>query len=195
MVGTNRAQPGIDGERHLDDFVKDRLVAGCAEATAIFGPRNRPQGGIRVKHAAAAWAENVPVQIKQPEPGRLQQACDDAFFVKLRMAGEIDRVDAAERLIRRVRDQLVDRIDHIRVGDLSQRREESLGLAHMREDTTWQGFREGRSLLCHTAPPKPGSGLAAARWSAAPTPGQTSLRQTGWLAVWEKPTAPWLRNP
>jgi hypothetical protein len=40
----------------------------------------------------------------------------------------------------------------------------------MREDTTWQGFREGRSLLCHPAPPKPGSGLAAARWSAAPTP-------------------------
>jgi hypothetical protein len=60
----------------------------------------------------------------------VQQACNDALFVKLRIAREIDRVDTAERMIRRVPDQLVDRIGHFRVSGLSQRGEESLGLAH-----------------------------------------------------------------
>ena len=78
----------------------------------------------------------------------MQQACNNALFVELCSAGEIERVDTAERVIRRVPDQLLDRIHHIRVGDLSQRREERFGLAHTLE------------VGCEKAPEKGGPFLA-----------------------------------
>ena len=64
----------------------------------------------------------------------MQQAGDDALFVELCMAGQIERVDTAERVIRRVQDQLLERFHHIRVSGLSQRRKESFRLAHTLED-------------------------------------------------------------
>ena len=64
MVGSNLAQPRVHRERHFDDFVEDRFVAGCTEGTAIFRPGDGLEGGIRVNHAAAAGAENVPEKIK-----------------------------------------------------------------------------------------------------------------------------------
>ena len=67
-------------------------------------------------------------------------------------AGEIERVDAAERWIRRVLDQPLDRVRHIRLSRLSQRRKESFGLAHTLTDRMRQGVREGQSLLWETAP-------------------------------------------
>ena len=71
----------------------------------------------------------------------------DVLLVKIGTGGEIERVDAAERVIRRLPDQLFDRIRHIRVSGVSQRREESFGLAHAPEDRVRQGCREGRSGL------------------------------------------------
>ena len=64
----------------------------------------------------------------------MQQACNDALFVKVCAAGEIECVYTAERVIRRVPDQLLDRIRHIRVGGLAQCREERFGFAHTPED-------------------------------------------------------------
>ena len=92
------------------------------------------------------------MQIEQPEPRRVQQACNDALFVELCPAGEIERVDAAERGIGRVLDQPLDRIRHIRLSGLSQRRKESFGFTHTLTDRMRQGVREGQSLLWETAP-------------------------------------------
>jgi hypothetical protein len=38
VVGSDPAHPRVHRERHFDDFVEDRLVAGCTEGTAILGP-------------------------------------------------------------------------------------------------------------------------------------------------------------
>ena len=209
MVASDLAHPRVHRERHFDDFVEDRLVAGCTEATAIFRPCDGLEGGIGVKHAAAATAENVPVQIEQPEPRRVQQACNDALFVELCPAGEIERVDAAERGIRRVLDQPLDRVRHIRLSRLSQRRKESFGLAHTLTDRMRRGVREGRSLLWETAPGF--GGHRSVRFSAVSRPTATSAtsdateskprsrpavelagsgRSRWWLAGQPRPAAP-----
>jgi hypothetical protein len=64
MVRRNLAQARVHRKCHFNDFVEDRLVAGCTEGTAIFRPGNCLEGGVRVNHTAAAGAENVPEKIK-----------------------------------------------------------------------------------------------------------------------------------
>ena len=77
----------------------------------------------------------------------MQQAGNDALFLKIRTAGEIERVDAAERVIGRVPHQLLNRIHYISIGGLPQRGEQGFSLAHALKDGMRDRCREEMVLV------------------------------------------------
>jgi len=59
-VAGDAADARIDCERHLDELVQGRRIAGGAERADIFLLDHRLQRGVGVEDAAAAGAEHVP---------------------------------------------------------------------------------------------------------------------------------------
>src|SRR5262249_9237886 len=85
---------------------------------------------MRVEYAAAAGTEHVPAEIEQAEPGGMQEAGNHLLFVEAGPAREFQQVDAVERAILALLDQIPDRIDDAGIGGLPQHRKQSLGFTH-----------------------------------------------------------------
>ena len=129
-MGGDAPDTRADSEGDLDEIVNGRLVAGRAERAIVIVGAQRLQRGMRIEHAATAWAEHVPGEIEHPEPRGVQEARHHLLLIEAGPAREIEQVNAVERAVLAVLDQVLDRIDDARIGGLLQHRKQRLGFAH-----------------------------------------------------------------
>ena len=75
---------------------------------------------MRTEHAAAARAQNIPGEIEQPEPRRMQEGRNDLFLVEPVARRKIQQVDPVEIAILALCDQLRNGLDDRGIGGLLQ---------------------------------------------------------------------------
>src|SRR5262245_61236093 len=76
------AEPWIDGERHLDDFIERGLVVQGAKGAAVFAAVDRLQRTAGLHHAAAGRAQHAPAELEQPEPRRMEETADHLLLAQ-----------------------------------------------------------------------------------------------------------------
>ncbi len=146
VVRRDPADPPVDRKRHLDDLVEGRRVSGCAPGAGIFILVDALQRRGRIEHTPATGAQDVPRQLEDPEPRRVQKGGDHAFLVEPGLRGEIQHVDPAERAIRSIPNQLLDSVGRLGISRLPQNRKQISGFAHrpvlsrMRHSQSWRTF-------------------------------------------------------
>ena len=109
-----------DGEGDFDAVVDGRLIALGAQRAIVVVVTKGFQGVVRSEHAAAAGAQNVPGEIEQAEPRRMQKSGNHLLLVETGLAREVEQIDAVEARSSPFSDQILDRIDDIRIGGLFQ---------------------------------------------------------------------------
>lgn len=135
VVRGDPAHSRIDREGDLDHLVEGGLVAGGTEGAAVFAPVHGLERGTGLQHAATAWAQYVPGEVEESDPGGVQEGGNDAFLAEAGLGGEGQRVDPAELAVPSVLHQPLDRAHGLGIGRLPQDRKQSLSLAHARELT------------------------------------------------------------
>ena len=124
------AHPPAHCERHLDDLVEGRRVAGGTPGAGILVLVYALQGRAGVEHAATARAQHIPGQLENPEPGGVEEGCDRTLFVETPLCGKFQNVNAAECAIRGILNQLLNGIHGVGIGRLAQNRKQIFGFAH-----------------------------------------------------------------
>ena len=141
IVSRDSAHLRADGEGDLHHLVQRRLIAGGAERALVVLLVHVSQGRSRVEHAAAAGTQDIPRQLENANARGVQERGDHSLFVQAALRCEIEDVDAAKFVIRRVPDQCFHGSDRFRVGRLSHDAEQALGarFAHGAKSTSKSG--------------------------------------------------------
>ena len=120
----------MDGEGDLDEFIERRRVVRRAERARVFGAVERFQCGAGFKNAAAAGTQHVPGHVEEAQTRGVNQRADHRLFAKSMAGGEGERIDTAERPVRRGFNRSLKRIGDSRIGRLPQERPERLRFSH-----------------------------------------------------------------
>ena len=114
----NPAHPPVDRERHLDDFVEDRLITGRTPGAMVLPAVHVPQGRAGIEHPGTARAQHIPRELEEAEARGVQKGGDRFLFVEAPLRREIEHVDPAQIAVRRIPHQLFDRTYDAGIGGL-----------------------------------------------------------------------------
>ena len=139
-----RAPQSCYSEGNLDHLVEGRLIAVGAERAIVRLLVHRPELLVDIEHPAAFRTQDVPGQLEQPEPRRMEKGADCCLLVEAALLRKTQDVDTAQIPVFALMDQGLNRSYNLGSGRIAQRVEQCFCVVHaaepMRKLTAAQGW-------------------------------------------------------
>ena len=115
-----------------------------AERTIVRLLVHRPELLVDIEHPAAFRTQDVPGELEQPEPRRMEKGADCFLLIEAALSGKTQDVDTAQIPVFALMDQGLNRSYNLGSGRIAQRVEQCFCVVHAAEPMRKLAAAQGR---------------------------------------------------